>query len=227
LGIIVQLFFRKKKMKLIFPTLLSIVLVVGCLAQNSRYNQLFHSIHLPSGLVNHFPLDVDDSITFRFYFNTEPVLNKFTSKLVFIYLEIEYDNIDSIISLFDKKKIAQYKFSDSCNLTLNNFQRNSGYSSYYGKEWLYENWLNECQDSFSGKYPIPNFIGVGDIDHRDDRGISDGYDIYVIESKQGQFFEDRYYSNPIIMPENWKRGHSKGLAIDVDTKKVIYWSVVW
>ncbi len=214
-------------MRFLLLALVLLCLITSCSDKESLYRRTINEIPIERSLISHFPRDIDKSNKFSFYFNFKPILDKFTSKVVFVYLEVEGENIDSLVYSFSKRKIASYSFFDDCNLIVNKFQKNTSYSSYIGKEWLYENWLEEKNDCLKSKFPIPNFIGIGQGKMKDVIGLSDDYEIYVLESKSGKYFDESYYSKPILMPKTWERGFSKGVAINQSLGKVLYWSVVW
>lgn len=79
----------------------------------------------------------------------------------------------------------------------------------------------------SNAIPIPNFeICEKDYGPNSIR-LTEYFKIYVIESEAGRFIEKRYLTDKNKVPENWKNGFSRGLAINDQEKEIIYWLCVW
>lgn len=80
-------------------------------------------------------------------------------------------------------------------------------------------------------YPIPFFEKNNDIPFNDIfsettiSGLSKNFDIYVIDSKSGNYWEGL---KPLdYMPNGWKNGYSKGICINEKERTVIYWVITW
>jgi len=206
-------------------TLLLLSLMLSACIQESKdsYSSIIER-SIPPELRKHMPLNIN-SEKFELYFNIKPYFNKFTGEQVVIYLEYESSNIDSIINKLDLRN--PIKYSDSCNVVLYKYQSNTTKSSMIGKEWLYKKWVNKLETCSSKSEPIPNFIEAGTGEFQYTNGISDEFDIYVLEANSGKHFEEKYYGSALIMPEKWKRGYSKGYAINKKSNKVIYWLTIW
>jgi hypothetical protein len=54
-----------------------------------------------------------------------------------------------------------------------------------------------------------------------------GYDIYIIEVKKGKFLEQNNLSFGYGLPDEWKNGLTRGIAINKNKGVVIYWLEIW
>ncbi|WP_299782898.1 hypothetical protein [uncultured Formosa sp.] len=75
--------------------------------------------------------------------------------------------------------------------------------------------------------PIPNFDS-----YERDFGLNSKYlpdydKVYVVESKQGKYLEDKNLSSGKNLPEKWKNGFSRGIATNEKENELIYWLCVW
>jgi len=200
------------------------LMLSSCMQEsNDTYRTIVERSITPE-LTKHMPSSINAK-KFDLYFNISPYSNKSTGEQVVVYLEYESSNIDSIISKFELRN--PIKYSDSCNVIIYKYQSNTTKSSMIGKEWLYKKWVNKLETCSSKSEPIPNFIEVGEGEFQHTNGISDEFDIYIIEANSGKHFEEKYYGPALIMPEKWKRGYSRGYAINKKSNKVIYWLTIW
>ncbi|HCW07990.1 MAG TPA: hypothetical protein DGG95_11575 [Cytophagales bacterium] len=75
--------------------------------------------------------------------------------------------------------------------------------------------------------PIPSFslyekdFGLNSV--RLDKDFS----IYVLESKRGEYMIKENLTTKNKVPDNWKNGFSRGLAINKEKKEVLYWLTMW
>lgn len=53
------------------------------------------------------------------------------------------------------------------------------------------------------------------------------YDIYIIEAKKGKFLAENNLSFGYGLPEEWRNGYTRGIAINEDKGVVIYWLEMW
>ena len=58
-------------------------------------------------------------------------------------------------------------------------------------------------------------------------GLPEDFKIYVLDAKQGKYLEDKYLYDCSCLPEKWKHGYSKGVALSDKRKVIIYWVTVW
>ena len=148
--------------------------------------------------------------------------DEYNIKLVFEYKD------SSIINLLEKLEnlaIAKYETNQKCLLVLNRFGTNSNYG-YPEEHEIDTNLIN--QDCYSGKYPIPNFSNFSryQLDSSECR-LAEDFTVYVLECETGKFMEDTKLPVGKYMPNEWKHGYSKGLAVSEERNLVIHWVIIW
>jgi hypothetical protein len=168
-------------------------------------------------LTKHFPKKLDkDYITFT---------ESFTPDLgcLELILTNKLSEIDKI-QYYKDNAIVSYNAGDTCLLVVNRFASNENY---------YKVQLSKNDSQFvnlpcySDKYPIPNFWHSDYTTNATTCKLPQDFVIYVIDSKQGKYVEDRYLTDGRYMPQNWKNGFSKGVAISEKRATIIYWLVIW
>lgn len=53
------------------------------------------------------------------------------------------------------------------------------------------------------------------------------YNIYIIEAKKGKYLAENNLSFGYGLPEEWRNGYTRGVAINEDKGIVIYWLEMW
>lgn len=53
------------------------------------------------------------------------------------------------------------------------------------------------------------------------------YDLYIIEAKKGKFLAENNLSFGYGLPEEWRNGYTRGVAVNEDKGIVIYWLEIW
>ncbi len=217
---------RVKNYENIWGNLFFFLYLIGCSDGESYYKRSIRK-YFSDELITHLPEEIE-SKDFSLYFDLDPQYDRITGSVVTIYISYLSNNIDSILQSVTKESIGEYLFSDSCNTILYRFQRGTSKGSIIGKEWLYEDWIKTLESQCTEiRIPIPNYINAGEGLFEDKYGISDDYTIYVMEAKKGIHFPEEYYAKELILPDDWKRGYSKGYAINRETCKVIFWFTIW
>ncbi len=170
-------------------------------------------------MVNHFPEKVDSTnITF-----TEG-LSPDLGNLEFISINKIGDKLPETIKYFQNKAIAIYNANDSCLLIVNRFaNRNNYYKIKLSKSDFKLIDLN-C---YRNKFPVPNFWHNDFTTEKTYCRLPKDFKLYVLEAKSGQFFDKKYLTDGQFMPNEWKNGYSKGVAISKKRNVIIYWVIVW
>lgn len=210
-----------------------IILVLGgcfvsaCMtAQSDRYNDVEYrnqKNEFANAYVTHFP----DSLTKREYIF---VSNKNTDKNNVCFLLYQY-NPDKEALIHEKEKldqsaIAVYQGTDTCLLRINQFETLETLRKRIEVVDIDTNLL--IKQSKCKKLPIPTFINFKKTDYRDAALKSDkDFKIYVLEAKSGVYDEKLQEKPDIQMPVEWENGFSRGVAINMKDKAIIYWFVMW
>ncbi len=205
--------------------LISILLTHACIDQEAsdEYNSFIKS-KVPADLISQMPekIQLED---FVFVINAEPENGRYLADPVHVYISYSVKNVDSLYKDVQSISKARYKYTDTCNVIVHKHQKDVGKSSAYGREWLYKKWVDQITRCDTENFPIPNFIGVGKDEIN--AGLSEDYDLFILEAQKGVHFPNHYYAEPLIMPSGWEHGHSKGYAISKKANKAIFWFVIW
>lgn len=140
--------------------------------------------------------------------------------------------IDSIVSneaYSDIMKIglqalSSYKSTDSCLLVVNRFVNNENFYKVQPPDEELKEIDNKC---YNDKLPIPNFWHNKYTTDNTSCKLPSDFFIFVLESKAGKFKSDEYLTNGKQMPDNWKNGFSRGIAVSKKRSVVIYWLIIW
>ncbi len=147
---------------------------------------------------------------------------EFNIKIVFKFKpELFRQSLDTI----RKNSIAKYASDMDGLLVLNRFSTHSNYGYPNGNEIDPKIIDLDC---YKDLYPIPNFSNFSayQTDKTECR-LQEGFSIYVLESEVGRFLSEEKLTNGKYMPEYWKHGYSKGVAVNESEKIMIYWVIIW
>lgn len=173
-------------------------------------------------LIDQFP----DKIS---YSNVNIVSNTNRKKndigLLLYEYDVNYHDIKNIRKKYEKKAIAKYKSKDSCFLVVNRFETDETYAKFQIVNGLDS--LDVNKKYANELYPIPNFISSNYSKNKNGLKLNDNFEIYVLDSKAGNFFKNYDLKPSPQMPEEWKNGYSKGVAFSNNEKTIIYWSIIW
>ncbi|OXA79153.1 hypothetical protein SAMN05444397_102396 [Flavobacterium aquidurense] len=170
--------------------------------------------------VNQFPNTLSEYTTY--------VNNKNTSKndvgFILYKYKVNPEEFKKVKSLI-KKSIGHYKSKDSCLLIVNRFETIETNENRSEVIISNENLIN--QDCYNSLYPIPNFINYSNPSKNFESYLDGTFDIYVLEAKKGNHFKKFSLMTDLQMPNQWKNGYSKGVAISKEKRTLIYWSIIW
>lgn len=169
---------------------------------------------------NHFPKRInEDNITF-----TDGLSPELGNLELILTNNIESNHSTELINSFKEKSIASYNAGDSCLLIVNRFAR---------KEKFYAIELSESdkqllnRDCYSNLLPIPNFWHNAFTTEDTYCRLPSDFKLFVLEAKAGKHFDRKYLTDGRFMPEKWKNGYSKGVAISKKRNVIIYWLLIW
>jgi len=141
----------------------------------------------------------------------------------------EYDmpvpKLDSIVNKIDAKYIAKYNSADLCLLIVNRFETMDTYENRKDVEIKDSTKIN--QECYKNLYPIPNFIDYKYPKKDYDLKLDNSFEIYVLEAKSGIYYKEYDLIPNSQMPENWRNGYSRGIAVSTEKKVIIYWAIIW
>ena len=174
-----------------------------------------------SSLISQFPKEMEcNNYTITSNGNTK---KNDVGLLLYLYGVSE----NSVLTEKNKAKklaLAKYATKDKCLLIVNRFETIDTYENRKVVDIIDSTNVN--LDCYKKQYPIPNFI---DYENRknNDLKLDNDFDIYVLEANAGNYFSKFDLSPNFQMPEKWRNGYSKGIAINESKKIIIYWSVIW
>lgn len=203
---------------------IAFIFLFTCGCFNQKVNQSDYAIFLSnsdSTLVSHFPKEIHTD-----FYNMVRRTDKNKNDIGFlVYLYHVSIDFDSLIRQMNQISIAKYDSGDSCLLIVNRFETDS--SDFKSQKAIITDSSLIDKECYQGLYPIPNFIDYETSSPHSGIKLPKGYKIYLLEGKSR--IPDKKYKlkeNP-QMPDNWKNGYSKGVAINKDEKTVIYWGIIW
>ena len=124
------------------------------------------------------------------------------------------DNLDILKENIVNNTIQITKYNDSCSFVLDRSKN---------KYMSYENCIS-CTSCF----PIPRFIEEGDYFNINDQyPLPNDFDIYILEAKKGHFLDNHLINDMINVPNNWKHGMTRGIAISEERNIAIYYIDIW
>jgi hypothetical protein len=216
---------KKKSMLLLMLCILNI----GCAQTppNSRSDKKYQEYKnkFEKKFIDHFP----DSIT-KFLNRSSIFSDRDEKKNDYALLLYEYGVSDAEIKTVEDKfktiAMVKYKSSDSCLLIVNRFETRHTIENYEFPEIRDSTLLN--RSCYVNRLPIPNFINYEEYNQDRSLRLDDTFLIYVLDAKKVSSWENEFGMGPALqMPEHWKNGYSKGVAVSQEKQTIIYWTVIW
>ncbi|WP_129583059.1 hypothetical protein [Flavobacterium cyanobacteriorum] len=175
----------------------------------------------PKRLVEYLPTKLTN--TYCSYVCSEVVSRNDVGLKVNNY-NVDISEIDSIATYLQSKSIAKYSSNDTCLLIVNRFETLDSYENR--EDIIIKDSVKIERDCYKNLYPVPNFIEFRNHSAKE-LNIGPDFDIYVLEAKSGNYFKEYNLKPNPQMPNNWKNGYSKGVALSREENTVIYWAIVW
>lgn len=215
---------RILRLHIFWLIVLFILIVSGCFQlPDPDYTTRLKKI--PAFFIDHFPNQLPNDRPSTFTTNTDT-----TNQCIYYFLML-YD-LDSILKLdtsnLDQQALATYHAEDTNLITI---KREA--VTYWNPEKK-KYYTDTIRDN-KYYYPVPYFetktlhFYEGDIKdiYSDETpsGLSKDFMLYVFDFNTGNFWQGLKPLN--YLPEGWKNGYTKGVAINKSKKVVIHWFVVW
>lgn len=174
--------------------------------------------------IDHFPAKSIQTGSSADAFSSLEYKKNNVSLMLYQY-DLKAEDVQNLNNKFMKMAIAEYSSSDSCLLIINRFET---IETDENQKMPVINVSLLNKECYSGKYPIPNFVNYKNYNKDRALRLDDSFVICVLESKRVDSWKEELNIIPNIqMPENWKNGYSKGVAISPKNRTVIYWTVIW
>lgn len=223
-------------MKYLYPYILSLIFIISSCNFGVEYKiqrdykkslDFFDSSH-----VNHFPKSLPN---FNNYSYSSNVLSReVIDKFAFSYRKLELrdkvskDDYDIFKSGITNGGYIQIIHSDTNLLLLFSYADKTEFEGIMFKdlETSAKKKLVKHNIANANSLPIPLFEidgFKGDTQY----GLTDDFIVYVMGAEPGRYMEDKYLHDCECLPENWKHGYSKGVALSDKRQVIIYWVAVW
>lgn len=212
------------------------VIIIGiCLgACTSPYLKYYYKQQLSvyeDSLVRHFPPKINAGIVRTHILGPIPVKkNSFHYHgllLAKIYKEKDYNVLHSQIDSITKK---EYEITDTNLLVfkyMDSVVSHVDSSLTFEKPFMKE--LAKQNLALGDRLPVPWFTNK---DYYNGEDILDYYDpsfkLHVIDAQPGIYLpEEKLYDSSKCMPEKWRHGFSRGVALCDKTRQAIFWIIIW
>lgn len=210
--------------------LFMLVTTIGCTFNQNNFtpqekllydlNNKYDSIRefFEDKMINHFPRTIDSN-TISFTESLSPDFGDieliYTAKTTDLSLELKK---------IGRSPIAIYNADDTCLLIVNKYATSANY--YKLKSPDNESNIKSL-GCYKDKYPVPNFWHNDYTVEDTQCKLPDDFKLYVLEANAGIYLNKKYLTDGKFMPDNWKNGYSKGVAISEKRKVIIYWVIIW
>ncbi len=213
----------KNHKKIFLIVLFALFLLISCYDYNDPYSQIERSLNnFDSDLVSHFP---KKRTKYAFQSASLTTIADTSSKRRFgVWARVRYRisdriDIDSLINMYSSSAVKECYHNDSCNLLL-------------PRKALFDNTIGElevlpCSNS-EDIIPVPLFEAeLQDLNLEDLKYLPKSYTLYVLDAKSGKYVHENLLMEEGHMPEKWKHGYSKGVAVNKEKREAIYWIEIW
>ena len=158
-------------------------------------------------LIDHFPKEIA---------NEKNVYQGFNLLECFMVCFDLLDNdIKSILNMHIDSGYAQYNANDSCLFVI---QRELAESNSLKRKYN-----NKCESHL----PIPDFSTLVTLDDDELGKLPKDFELFIIETSSGIFLKKDLLRPLRSMPSGWENGISRGVAVSIKRKAVIYWLSIW
>ena len=186
--------------------ILILIIICSCKRNDHEVLQL-----IDKEMITHFPEDC--KMVSKNYLM--PSYNENLNSGFYYKIMCREDNLDILKDNIVSNTIQITKYNDSCSFVLDRSKN---------KYMSYENCIS-CTNCF----PIPRFIEEGDYFNLNEQyPLPNDFDIYILEAKKGIFLDDHLLIKDIInVPNKWKHGMTRGIAISEERNMAIYYIDIW
>lgn len=189
--------------------------------KSTEYKKLFDYFNNQTkGLVSHFPSNID----FDNAFFSGQIVNNGKNHFG-TYFHLLQFKANKEIDLFYKSNstvVQEINPQDSCNLIV------PWFSPFNHSKKDFDN----CSDSVKQNcknvsLPIPNFADETDLMQLSGIRLPIDFKLYILEIGKNKPFDYSYEFEGHGLPNEWKNGYSKGIAISKKRGIIIYWFDAW
>lgn len=181
-------------------------------------------------LVSHFPVELPDSSSFGATVPKKDTLKMLGFGIDGIMLWKHYQSLKylELRNYFDNLARAKYYPLDTTLLLVFSYCDNLEVEGriFKNQESPEKKKLAKQNVTTATSLPVPLFE-IDEYLGNTKCGLSEDFKLYVLEAKPGKYLSDEYLQECECLPEKWKHGYSKGVALSDTKQVVIYWIAVW
>ena len=144
------------------------------------------------------------------------------------FLLFQYNNkekCDSVREVANRDAMAVYKPDDTCLLVVNRFTTIENWKIKDKSALIIPDEIN--RDCYRNKLPVPNFWDYPGTISTSDVKLPEDYTLYVFDAKAGNYWDKDTLTGGQYMPDGWKNGYSKGVAVSEKRNDLIFWLLFW
>lgn len=182
----------------------------------AKYDSL--KTRLDANFTHHFPntIDTNNISIVSSISNTSDVIRFIVTN------RMKTEECKLLINKYDSIYIAKYNANDTCLIIPNRH-----ITRVNVMDGEYETSIGNYNECGKLKFPVPNFWMSNYVAKNTGINLSDDFYIYILDAKPGVFTDKNHKGNCKDMPEKWKNGFSKGVAISEEKSVIIYWVIIW
>ena len=216
--------------RFIYPILLIILCCGSCSPQDTNNSKaiikankeyVLAKSYFKNNFLEHFP-DSIKKLPTQLIVDTNAISDH---PRIILYDWRNSDVIDSLTNIYSSQAIKVYDAEDTCLLVVNRFTNENNW--HLRNKYKYVDNGKISRNCYSDKLPIPNFWDSPYVAHDTEMRLPKDFKVYVLEAKSGKYWDDKHLTTGKYMPEGWKNGYSKGVAISKDKKVAVYWFIIW
>ncbi len=145
------------------------------------------------------------------------------------FLSVTYPTevLNTIYNKLKNNSVAHYNANQNNLLIVNRFTNETNWDER--KNLVLQDTLKFYTEvvDYTGKFPVPNFWDDSENFGNTECNLAKDFELLILEAKAGKFLPDSCLVSGEYMPNNWKHGITRGVAISKERRKVIYWYVNW
>ena len=226
-------------MRIFYAIVLLIVLLSACKKRSFQQerDRAYHKSLLFFGdsLVQHFPKKLENAgYETTVLGATDTIKYFFKIHRIYLYQKYSDQEYPEMHARVDSLTKAVYDANDSTLLLVFDYQ-----DKVEIKGRMYYNEASPLKKELVGRnmrtgksLPVPLFgdeynTGVA-YTGTTYNGLRDGFKLHVLDARAGYFLPGNKLSDSSeCLPEKWKHGFSRGIALNDQTKEAVCWIVVW
>jgi hypothetical protein len=186
-----------------------------------RYKEILRKF--PDSLTTHFPLsDIDETF---YSFEADEKYHGFWTKFLIAY---DYKNQELDFNLSKYHKIeSNYLMIFDYRDSIQSFENPKRF--FIDRDSELKKQMKQRNLKVKNGLPVLYFGDYFQNElNRNEFGLPEGFEIYLIDTKPGKYLADKYLlNNCSCLPQKWKHGYSRGFAVNDEEQSIIYWIVIW